>query len=315
MSEITAHPPTFACVGSIIIDDIVRPDGTVTMEVLGGGGVHAAAGITVWGERPALIACLGAGIPDSAVARLEASFDLRGVVTSPLPQARAWQIFEWDGRRRELWRVDDIRPFLREPQPSDLSPVLREAQAVTVLRDASELRRWRPFFQRAVALWEPEQQYMIPDNRAEFIETLAHAEIVSPNLLEAQQLYGLEDPAALVRRMLADGARVAALRMGADGALLGEQGRAELVHIPAVPVPRIVDQTGAGNTFCGGFMVGWLRSGGDLLEAGCYGAVSASFALETIGVLAPVDEKTFSLRDERYRWLRSRASDRANCIT
>ncbi len=38
----------------------------------------------------------------------------------------------------------------------------------------------------------------------------------------------------------------------------------------------IVDVTGAGNAYCGGFVVGLARSG-DLLQAGCSGAVSASF--------------------------------------
>lgn len=302
-----AEAPTFACVGSIIIDDIVQPSGKTMMETLGGGGVHAAAGMTVWGERPALIACMGAGIPESALERFRSSFDMRGLTTSPKAQARAWQLFEWDGRRRELWRVDDIQPFLRLPLPSEIDPILGQAQAITVLRDDGDMNLWRPFFPKAVALWEPEQQYMIPENRKAFVETLKLTEIVSPNLDEARLLYRSEnaEPGALIRQMLDDGARIVALRMGPEGSLLGKRGDANLIHIPAIPVPKIVDQTGAGNTFCGGFMVGWLRSNGDLREAGCYGAVAASFALENVGVLAPVNEATYRRRDERYAWVKN----------
>ena len=61
--------------------------------------------------------------------------------------------------------------------------------------------------------------------------------------------------------------------------------------IPPVDVPKIVDQTGAGNTYCGGFIVGWCRHH-DLVTAGCYGAVAASFALETIGVAEIPDDIT-----------------------
>jgi ribokinase len=63
--------------------------------------------------------------------------------------------------------------------------------------------------------------------------------------------------------------------------------------VPAVPVAGIVDVTGAGNAYCGGFLVG-LAETGDLGQAGRYGAVSASFALEQFGA-------TFALEGLRAR--------------
>lgn len=299
--------PRFVCVGSVIIDDIVRPDGHVTMEVLGGGGTHAAAGMTVWQERPALIACLGAGIPDSARQRIEASFDTQGLRLTPMPQARAWQIFEWDGLRRELPRVADFGPFLREPRPPDVPQHLAQVPAVSVLRDDGDMRLWRSFFPDALMLWEPEQAYMIPANRDSFITTLPLTQIVSPNLLEAQSLYGLSSPDLLVEQLIADGAETVALRMGSEGSLLGQRGQPDLVHIPAVPVPEVIDQTGAGNSYCGGFLVGASLYPGDLARAGCYGATAASFALETVGVLAPFTEAQVPLRDERFAWAMAHA--------
>ncbi len=71
--------------------------------------------------------------------------------------------------------------------------------------------------------------------------------------------------------------------------------------MPAVPVPEIIDQTGAGNTYCGAFLVGWLETG-DLLTAACYGAVAASFSLEAIGVADPLPHHA-EVRSERYHWL------------
>ncbi len=35
-------------ISSVIIDDIVLPDGTTYMAILGGGGTHAAMGMRVW---------------------------------------------------------------------------------------------------------------------------------------------------------------------------------------------------------------------------------------------------------------------------
>jgi ribokinase len=74
--------------------------------------------------------------------------------------------------------------------------------------------------------------------------------------------------------------------MGAAGSLVAGQGETP-VAVPAAPVARVEDVTGAGNAYCGGFLVG-LAETGDLARAGRYGAVSASFALEQLGAVFPI---------------------------
>lgn len=41
--------------------------------------------------------------------------------------------------------------------------------------------------------------------------------------------------------------------------------------------PGIVDQTGCGNSFCGGFLAGWVKTG-DLLTSAVWGSVAASLS-------------------------------------
>jgi sugar/nucleoside kinase (ribokinase family) len=298
------QPPAYVCIGGIIIDDIVFPDGQTRMGVLGGGTVHAAAGMLIWGQRPGIASRVGPDLPDSARQRLERDFDLRGLVRLDLPQARAWQIFEWDGRRTEIFRVDEVAPFLYGVTPEEMAAAYRVVKGVHLLRDADDLPHWRAIFPDAAIFWEPGQPFMIAANRGAFRAGLAHVDIVSPNLLEAQQVYGLADPAALVGAMLDDGARIAALRLGEAGSLVGARGDDHLIRVPAVPVPEIVDQTGAGNTYCGAFLVGWLDTG-DVRQAAGYGAVAASFALEVIGVADPPADMV-ERRNERWRWLMAR---------
>jgi hypothetical protein len=304
--SLTPVVPAFVGVGGIFIDDIVYPDGRTSMGILGGGGVHACAGMTIWDERPGLAAAMGAGMPPALLARLHRDFDMQGVIEVPYPQVRAWQLFEWDGKRTEVFRVEVIAPFMDEPGGDLLPATYRTAQAACVLRSGAYFHQFkRVFSPDTVLLWEPEQAYMIPDNRAEFTDTLPHTDIVSPNLLESSLLYemkaGLDEPDRLVDRMLDDGAKIVALRMGDLGSLVASA--AERILIPPVPVPTIVDQTGAGNTYCGGFLVGWMRTR-DLRQAGYYGAVAASFALESVGVLRAHDA---DIRDQRLAWLRTQS--------
>lgn len=296
--------PAYVCVGGIIVDDIVFPNGETRMEVLGGGLVHAAAGMNIWGYRAGLVACAGQDLPESARRRLQRDFDLQGVIWLDLPQARAWQLFEWDGRRNEVFRVDTLHPFIYEPGPEQVPAAYHRAKGVYLLRDAAQLPHWRALYPHATLLWEPLQQYMLPENADEFRAALRYIDIVSPNWLEAQAIYHISDPGRLVQAMLDDGAAIVALRMGEAGSMIGKQEMHDFLTIPAVPVPEIIDQTGAGNTYCGSFLAGWLETG-SLEIAACRAAVSASFALETIGVAEP-PSNVQSVRDARYNHLYTR---------
>lgn len=53
---------------------------------------------------------------------------------------------------------------------------------------------------------------------------------------------------------------------------------------------RVVDVTGAGNAFCGGYAYGWVKTEGDAVESAYYGAVSASYAVEQMGMPSIEDE-------------------------
>jgi hypothetical protein len=61
--------------------------------------------------------------------------------------------------------------------------------------------------------------------------------------------------------------------------------RKALVWLPAFYLypSRIVEPTGVGNIFLGGFAVDLMDTEDDLV-AGCYGTVASSFALEHIGI-------------------------------
>ena len=292
--------PRIAGVGAIFIDDIVQPDGQTFMGHLGGGVVHALMGAVVWGERPGIIAIVGRDLPDSIRAHLDRHLDTRGLHVIDLPQIRAWQIFESDGTRRELYRVPDTQPFIAGAQPDNFPSDFQECRAFYLLQDISGIRAWRQAVD-GIVLWEPLQQMMIHDHRKSIREVLQSGsiDIFSPNLAEAQAVYGRLLPNELVDVMLNDGAQIVALRMGAQGSLVANCD--EKYHIPAVQIDQVIDQTGAGNTYCGAFLLG-IAQGKTLQEAGFMAAVSASFCLEQVGTIDP-EQIDINERDKRYQEL------------
>lgn len=286
----------FVSVGSAMIDDIVLPAGETRMGVLGGGGPHAAAGIRVALAALAhplaprtvgLVTLVGNGFPAEAMTFLQARFDTAGCIPKLLDHPRAWQLFEHDGRRSEVFRAGDPAYLINIPEPAEMPSGYATAKGFHILREGGPARAWmahlRQVAPRATVLWEPAQRYMQPGNCAEWRQLLTEPDVISPNLLEAASIYDAPlDGPALVERMLADGAKCVALRMGEEGSLVGQAGR-PLLHIPAQPVEAIIDQTGAGNMYCGAFLAGLVLTQ-NVEAAGRLGALAGKEALGQWGI-------------------------------
>ena len=146
-------------------------------------------------------------------------------------------------------------------------------------------------------------------------------DIFSPNELEAISLVGAGTPLELITRLAAAGAAVVCLRRGEEGAIVHDAATGETWSVPALlgrglslekeveevaqeesekgkesrsshstmkPAfldieGEVVDVTGCGNAFCGGFLASRLAGEG-LLDAAVWGSVAASLMAEAVGV-------------------------------
>ncbi len=277
----------YLSIGSVIIDDIVLPDGQSRMGVLGGGAVHAAMGMRAWVDPVGIIASTGADFPEELVEQLRQRFDLAGLVRRDQPTPRAWQLFEYDGHRTEVFRTGFEAFQAFNPLPDEVPRDLLRAAGVHLHAEAPQpLLAWIQRLRSAGSgfiLWEPWDIVCVPEKYGMVASILREVDCFSPNLEEARQMTGLGEPAEILERFYSDGARMVALRMGAAGSLVGRAGEAAF-SIPTVPVGQVVDVTGAGNAYCGGFIVG-MGETGDMRIAALYGAVSASLALEQFGAV------------------------------
>jgi 2-dehydro-3-deoxygluconokinase len=120
--------------------------------------------------------------------------------------------------------------------------------------------------------------------RAAVDEAIALADICLPGFDDLAALTGLAEPEAMVAHCLDRGARIVALKHGANGAWIGDGKR--LVRIAPHPC-RPVDATGAGDAF-GGAFVARIVAGDDLESAGRYAAVTAALSTEGYGAVEPI---------------------------
>ncbi len=279
----------FIAIGSIIIDDIVLPSGRTFMATLGGGMTHAAMGMRVWTDQVRPISSIGNDFPANQWAQMAGLFDMHGILRRDWITTRAWQLFEENGHRTEVFRTPMDLFFAANPRPEEVPLDLLNAEGVYLQGGTADdvypwLERLRKAGSRFI-LWEPWERFTLPENWAVFQDLAKLTDAVSPNLEEARTLTGKTDPLELVHCLL-DSAPLVALRMGAQGSLVAQKG-GPVYQVSTVPVPEIVDVTGAGNAYCGGLIVG-MAATGDLVEAARYAAVSASMALGQYGAVYPI---------------------------
>ncbi len=103
---------------------------------------------------------------------------------------------------------------------------------------------------------------------------------IFPNEAEAEQLTGEADARKNARLFAEAGAGCAVIKRGARGCVIAT--RDEILELPAYPVSRAVDTTGAGDAFAAGFVYGLSRKMPPA-DCGLFASAAASCIVETAG--------------------------------
>jgi ribokinase len=127
---------------------------------------------------------------------------------------------------------------------------------------------------------------MIPELLQYVKQVLSQVDVFLPSDTEVRSLFGDDvEIAAAARRLALWGPEIVIVKCGAAGILIHEKAankstRSRPWH--ELGDKRIVDVTGAGDSFCGGFLVG-LANSGDCYYAARQGLVSSSLVIEGYG--------------------------------
>jgi len=116
-------------------------------------------------------------------------------------------------------------------------------------------------------------------------EMLALCDYITPNESEAEGLTGLPvtsvaEAEAAADALMARGVGAVVITLGAQGALYRDRSRS--VHVPVISAGAVVDTTGAGDAFNGGFAVA-LSEGRDVVEAVRFGVATAGISVTRPG--------------------------------
>ena len=270
-------------VGSVAYDSVETPLGQRD-DVLGGSGIFfslAAAAFT----RPSLVAVVGDDFrPEDEALLADKGIDLSGLTRAP------GKTFRWGGRYHSDMNGRDtlfteLNVFERfAPQ---LSPAQRRAGFLF-------LGNIQPALQANVLEQVDSPHFVAMDTmnlwiataRDTLIGVLSRVDALFINDEEAHQLTGKRSMVLAAREIQELGPELVVIKRGEHGAMVFNH--EDVFYAPAYPLERVVDPTGAGDTFAGGF-VGYLAASGDLSaanvrRAAIIGALMASFCVEGYSV-------------------------------
>jgi pfkB family carbohydrate kinase len=154
--------------------------------------------------------------------------------------------------------------------------------------------------------------YWIKDHRPALLEVLKGLDVLLINDTEARMIAGNNNLVQAARAVMALGPRFLVIKHGEYGATLfhgagkGKTGE-HTFRAPALPLAEVIDPTGAGDSFAGGFF-GYLASQEELTpgafrRAMFYGSVMGSFACERFGT-ERLQQLTRAEIDERFHVFR-----------
>lgn len=310
---------SIAVVGSIAFDTVETPAGRLE-RALGGAAIYFSTAASLFHRPVHLIGVVGDDFPEEVFARLSA----RGIDASGVARAGG-ETFHWYGAyegdmseaQTRGTRLGVFASFRPEPAAVPAADVLflanidPEIQGA-VLDDAEAGGRPRFVGMDTMNFW-------IETKREAVEAVIARVDGLFLNEGEARMLTGEALLPAAAEKLLERGVRVVVIKKGPHGALVAARtagakdgGEPAFVQIPAVPLARIADPTGAGDSFAGAFCGVWAaRSGAggaeslDLLrEAAATASVVASFNCESFSTerlervtLAEVEKRLSDLRE------------------
>ncbi|HEY5054766.1 MAG TPA: PfkB family carbohydrate kinase [Acidobacteriaceae bacterium] len=278
-------------VGSVAFDSIETPHGK-RAKILGGAATHFSLAASCFTDVR-VIAVVG----EDFLPEHEAVFTRRGIDTRGIEHAKGLS-FHWTGAYAgtlaeaqtlgtNLNVFERFEPKIPEAYKDSEYLFLANIDPVLQARVRGEMSRVRMVCGDTMNYW-------IKDHAANLAKVLRELDVLLINDGEARMLSGETNPVRAAEKVLALGPKSLIVKHGEYGAtaFFGERSFAGVkgarpFRAPALPLAEVVDPTGAGDSFAGGFY-GYLASQPELTpavfrRAMFYGGVMGSFAVERFG--------------------------------
>lgn len=281
-------------VGTVAFDDIQTPFGK-SDRIVGGAATYISLAASFFLKSSNLISVIGDDFPQEFLQKLRN----KGVDLSGLQIKAGEKSFYWSGKyhydmnsrdtlETQLNVLADFKPLIPENY-QDCQFLMLGNLAPEVQLSVIEQLNHKP---KLVVL--DTMNFWMEIAMDKLKEVISKVDILTINDEEARQLSGEYSLVKAARSILEMGPKYLVIKKGEHGALLFD--KKNMFFAPALPLEEVMDPTGAGDTFAGGF-IGYLARSRDISfenmkRAIIVGSAMASFTVEKFGT-----ERLLSLKE------------------
>lgn len=273
-------------VGTVAFDDIQTPYGHAE-KVIGGACTYIALAASYFLTPVRIVSVVGDDFPEETLDYLKK----RGVDLEGLQIKKGEKSFFWAGRYHDNFASRDTLDTQLNVL-ADFDPILPETYRrpdVLMLGNLTpkvQMRVLEQVTKRPELVVLDTMNFWMDIALADLHEVLKQVDVLTINDEEARQLSGEHSLVKAARVIHEMGPKYLVIKKGEHGSLLFHRG--DIFFAPALPLAEVIDPTGAGDSFAGGF-TGWLAKTGDysfenMKRALIYGSTMGSYCVEAFGI-------------------------------
>ena len=287
--------------GHLCIDRISLPNRQRPYVVLGGAVAYVAFSAKRLGSNVSIISKVGGDFPEAYIWWLsQEGIDVSKVAKIKHEKTTRFELnYNSDMSNRTMKLAGKAPPIEAEDLPSSLeakaihlAPIANEIpyEVAEKLAKSAEMLSLDP--QGLVRVFD--ENGFVTNKPLKWLDKriLELVDVYKSSQDEIEAVTGVADLKAAIRAVHDFSVKTVIVTLGAKGAALSVEGTT--YEIPAYTPCNLVDPTGAGDAFIGGFLAEYVR-GKEILWCGCVGSAAASTVVEGVG------PTVLGSRDEIYR--------------
>lgn len=292
-------------IGTVAYDEIETTTGS-SGKILGGAATYIGLIASLFNSKSSIISIVGGDFEHKNLKLLK----LKGINTDSIEIVPKGKTFYWKGKYHKDWnKRDTLNTQLNVL--ADFNPAVSEENKKAEIIVLGNLH---PEVQNTVldqvnvsekCIILDTMNFWMDNALAELMKVIKRVDIIIINDEEALQLSKKDTLFAAANEILSFGPKQIVIKKGEHGAMLFDE--SQFFTVPAFPVKKVIDPTGAGDTFAGGF-AGYLsqldKINFEAMKlAVVHGTVMASFCVEGFGtsVMESLEKETTNNRLKEFK--------------